>query len=598
MAKRVADSQITRETLREDSSDSDNENGPSSTKHGVASASVMNRRRIAMPKKKAAGGFNFQPKPFSLDSNNKPSAESQMSNAFNIFKQPQPSNNSNDDTNTKIKALNIQFKNKVIEVLNGDSFADLSPALDKYKQYIEPLKSVNNITQSVSQPSLPTKADEGQVNEKKENESASEDEKEVAVEGPKFTLQSKPNISNSVFSFGGKKEEPKKRSSESDSEDEIEVKGPQFTFSGEVKSDFFKLNRTAEQKQEKPPQTANPFQLKNSEPSKPAFSFGSMNNNNNDNDNTKKPSFGFGQGNTQNESPKKPTFTFGQQKTQEPPKKPSFNFSFKPNAPTSASDSTGNKNDNKPSFSFKFGEQKPQQDSQAEKPKPSFSFGNPTPATNGENKSDTKPAFSFGSSNSSTAPSFSFPKPDNTNNNSGTATINANGNPSGGFKFSLPFSQKPASQPSPSPTLSAPVQGTVDSKPEENEEEPSKSVELQNGEENENALFSQRSKLMVFNGESRSYDSRGLGELKLLQSKEDKSKVRLLCRSDGMGNILLNTSLVKSFTYSPLTAENDNLIKLPAVEAQGKLVTYVAKFKQKSDGQLLVKSIEDVKKDM
>lgn len=123
-------------------------------------------------------------------------------------------------------------------------------------------------------------------------------------------------------------------------------------------------------------------------------------------------------------------------------------------------------------------------------------------------------------------------------------------------------------------------------------------MDLQNGEEGENALFSQRSKLMIFNTETKAYDSRGVGEMKLLQSNEDKSKIRFLCRSDGMGNILLNTRVVKDFSYTPLTAENENLVKIPTIEADNKLVTYVVKFKQKADGRQFVKAIEDVKKDM
>lgn len=65
-----------------------------------------------------------------------------------------------------------------------------------------------------------------------------------------------------------------------------------------------------------------------------------------------------------------------------------------------------------------------------------------------------------------------------------------------------------------------------------------------------------------------------------------------------MGNILLNTAVVKSFKYSPLTPENENLVKIPTIDKDGALVTYVARFKQKADGRLFVKSIEDAKNDM
>lgn len=596
MAKRIADSQITRETFKEDGSDSDAEKGSVSNR-GKATASVMSKRKIAMPKRKSAGSFNFKGQVNGDESAfNKPPSEGQMPKAFDTLQQSSSQNSNNTETNAKLKALNLQFREKVIDTLSKDAFADLRPALDKYRTYIESIKSENK---AVLQPVNSVK-----TSDHKEDKSSSEEENEIAVEGPKFTLESKPPTSDSVFSFGIKKQE-KKSHAESDSEDDIEIKGPQFTFTGEVKSDVFKLDRAAEDKKGNA-SPINPFTSKEAETppvtsAKPAFSF-------------KNPISNNG----------KPVFTFGQTKSHdEQPKKPSFDFSFKPNPGASET------NENKSSFSLKFGEQKQLQNpsestskpvfsfgasntksetAKNSEPKPAFSFGTANVSSNTDKSSGAKPAFTFGSSNSSGAPSFSFSKPNNNDTSTTTATATENsGASSGGFKFSLPFSQKPASQASPSPPASTaskkqesnPEESKPEeSKPEETGDEPSKPIEMQNGEENEDSLFSQRCKLMTFNSETKAYDSRGVGELKLLQRKDDKSKVRLLCRSDGMGNILLNTNLVKSFSYLPLTPESENLVKIPVVEAEGKLVTYVVKFKQKSDGRSLVKSIEDVKKDM
>ncbi|CCE91872.1 nucleoporin NUP2 TDEL_0D02880 [Torulaspora delbrueckii] len=560
MAKRFADSQITRETHRENDSDSDEE----STGHGVASAAVMSKRKIAMPKRKMAANFNRQPE----------STKENSSSAFG-FLQGSASTGSDSDKNAKLKALNLQFKDKVISFVDQDPCADLSPVFEKYKTYIQSIGAAKPAAKPAAQPAF-TIAPKPvqQVDDKPE--SSSDEEPEVKVEGPKFTINTKPPTSNSVFSFGATKV-AKKDDSDSDC-DEVEIKGPQFTFSGTVKSDVFKLPKATEPTGEKPKDS----EPKESEPEvKPAFSFG------NSKQPSEKPAFSFG-------APKettngKPSFTFG--KPQEGTKdKPKFDFSF-----SSAAKNDGTATDaQKPSLSFKFGADKENKDEKTEKSAiPSFSFNNHNEKK--DEKIAAKPAFTFGAPNSSTAPSFTFGKAA-TNEKTDDAS-----KPSNGFKFSLPFGQKAPenattsneAKDDKSTTVTADDEHKADEKPDE-----SKPMDLQNGEEGENALFSQRSKLMIFNPETKAYDSRGVGEMKLLQSNEDKSKIRFLCRSDGMGNILLNTRVVKDFSYTPLTAENENLVKIPTIEADNKLVTYVVKFKQKADGRQFVKAIEDVKKDM
>lgn len=571
MAKRFADSQITRESHSENLSDSDEENSG----HNVASAAVMSKRKIAMPKRKMAATFSNKPEA-PLTASNAPT------NAFGFLKGSSSSNDG--DKNAKLKALNLQFKDKIVSFVDQDPCADLSPVFEKYKTYIQ------SIIAAEPQASAPSTSDiKLKPVEKKEEEPevSSSDEDEVKIQGPKFTISTKPPTSDSVFSFGPKKQE-KKDDSDSDS-DAVEIKGPQFTFSGSVKSDVFKLPKATEQKEEQPNASKPKEEQSNaSKPDvKPAFTFG----NGSDAEKTQeKPAFTFG-ASTSNASGK-PSFTF--EKPQEEKKdKPKFDFSFN----SASKDNSAENGASKPSFSFKFGAGKENKDDKAEKSSvPSFSFG--SSGKKEEPKKDVMPAFTFGSSNSSTAPSFTFGKPTANDNNTSESS-----KPSNGFKFSLPFGQKPVEQ-APAALESANDNKTTAPEPASEEQkedvklEDSKPMDLQNGEEGENPLFTQRSKLMIFNSETKAYDSRGVGEMKLLQSNEDKSKVRFLCRSDGMGNILLNTRVVKDFSYSPLTAENENLVKIPTIEADNKLVTYVVKFKQKADGRQFVKAIEDVKKDM
>lgn len=599
MAKRFADSQMTRETFKED--DSDGENGTTTSSHKLASAAVMNKRKIAMPKKRTSA---FSSQPIDTDAFKKPHNEPQSFKSSSNSYDGNTSSHSGDE-NAKLKALNLQFKDKIVYFVDKDGFTDLTPVLEKYKTYIESIKSSKANSKPVQTPNpFPsfnitpnaTANSEGALEPleiEDEKLTSSEEEQEVKVEGPTFTLQSKPTTSDSVFSFGAKKNDSNSDDDDNDS-DSIEIKGPQFTFSGTVKSDVFKLKASdGKEKEDKKVEEKEVTETKNApdgpsvDSAKPAFSFGNISAT--PTEVKDKPAFSFGSLNSKQNV--KPSFSFGNQENKEP--KPSLSFNF--TAPSTNSATKDSASDAKPSFSFKFGgEQSEQKDEQPSNVKPSFSFS--SVAANNENKEGNKPAFSFGSSNATAAPSFTFGKPAA----STTDTNETNSNSSNGFKFSLPFGQKPSEATnSLAPSTDHKEENTITDVTESQEDqEASTPLDLQNGEENETPLFAQRSKLMIFNAETKSYDSKGVGEMKLLQRKDDKSKVRLLCRSDGMGNILLNTTIVKNFTYSPLTAENENLVKIPIVDAEGKLVTYVVKFKQKSDGRQLVKSIEDAKKDM
>lgn len=334
--------------------------------------------------------------------------------------------------------------------------------------------------------------------------------------------------------------------------------------------------------------------------SKPSFTFGAAKTSTVDNTEVTKKPFTFGNSVVSTEpltEAKKPVFSFGTsnslnsaEKSETP--KSSFSFGASVTASTNGEKTKDQTSQENPKFSFNIS------DSSVEKPTaaPSFSFGKPATTADNEKSSETKSAFSFGANTGSatSAPSFSF-------GNAQTNELKAV--PSGGFKFSLPFEQKVTSSSTDTPetkTVAGKSQITESTENTEKQEESegSKAIDMQNGEEDEKVLFSQRSKLMIFNTETKAYDSKGVGEMKLLQKKDDSSKVRLLCRSDGMGNILLNTNVVKSFKYTSLSETAENLVKTPVIDAASNFVTYVVKFKQKSDGRAFIKAIEDSKKDM
>ncbi|CAI1598344.1 hypothetical protein SEUBUCD646_0L03790 [Saccharomyces eubayanus] len=722
MAKRVADAQIQRETY--DSNESDDDMNQSTK---VASSDVMNRRKIAMPKRRMAF------KPLATPA----SDESKIASSFNPLKQ---ANNSeakadNDHTtqnNSKLKALNLQFKTKIDELVSSEPLADLRPLLTKYEEYIKSILKASEESTESSKPSIQENGGKLEEVEDDQESSDSSSDEEVKVEGPKFTINSKPITSDSVFSFGTKKEKPKKE--ESDSESDIEIKGPEFTFSGAVSSEIFKLNPSIEKSDksdEKSEAAPKPFSFTSTTPSstteenevKNPFSFtASTKKNESDNVNIK-PSFTFGAQDVVDTQTKKPTFMFGQTAAKPSQQNSSFTFGVAKNEstnedfnskPVNSDDgnetkssftfSMPNKNTSdatKPSFSFgastssnaaskpglsfgsvtiltkeantndsnnnvekpiskpafgflsntdseknaekeegskpvfSFGKTSENDNEGSVKPvissgfgsennnkeaaKPAFSFGKSTatdldagskpPAFTfgsiaGDNKevtkTDAKQPFSFGTASSNGAPSFSFGNTTNSPPNPSAAPAPAI--PSTGFKFSLPFEQKGGQTFSDNKNEESTTKMTpADPKGPSNVDtasEESKPLDLQNGEEDEIALFSQRAKLMTFNSETKSYDSKGVGEIKLLQRKDDPSKVRLLCRSDGMGNILLNATVVESFKYEPLAPENENLIKTPTVAADGKLTTYIIKFKQKAEGHSFTKSIEDVKREM
>ena len=140
MSKRFAGSQITREGLEND--DGFDEDDKPFDKPKNASDSVMSARKIAIPKRKMAGGLTSHesPKLFKVN-NHTNSAENGQSETV-----------SDTNTNEKLMALNLQFKEKISDAVSADPFVDLSFIFDKYRSYYSSVKGNGKPTVNTSLP--------------------------------------------------------------------------------------------------------------------------------------------------------------------------------------------------------------------------------------------------------------------------------------------------------------------------------------------------------------------------------------------------------------------------------------------------------------
>jgi len=660
MSKRGASEQITRENHLDHESDDE----PKSVK--LASASVLAKRKILKPRGRTPGssvGSSASPAPSFGASTVGSSGLFGSVKAQDRSKSTEPSvkpftfassngSEKSEDKNEKIKALNAQF----IETLNRSHkeghVANFTEAAKKYIEYYSKIergeikiresesgkavfesKTSLSLSGSITKPGdQATSVEKPKVVETKaESDSSSDSEEEIKVEGPKFTLNAKPTVKNSPFSFGPKP--AKKADSGSDSESEIEIKGPTFNFNKPIKDNVFKLGDAKSSSINA--SNKNASTQKND--SKPAFSFGSSTAGKND---EPKPAFSFGSS-TEKKDESKPTFSFGASTEKKDESKPAFSF---------GSASTEKKDEPKPAFSFGSASTE-----KKDEPKPAFSFG----SASTEKKDESKPAFSFGSASTEnkdeSKPAFSFGASTSNSDNkgifSGSSTSDSTPKP---FSFgsenketkdekpksSLQFSFNPPSQSSEKPAFSfgssnpgTPLFGNNNSTPSftfnstsnkietelnsatpdtQQEAEPSEEdtggnfkavaqlssekVDSQTGEEDEEALYTKRSKLMLFDPSNTEnpYASKGLGDLKILRNKVT-GKSRILVRAEGGLRVLLNTLVNKDMAYT--TIGNGSMVRVPTVNPTDKSIeTYILKVKTADDGKKLLDILNDVKK--
>lgn len=444
------------------------------------------------------------------------------------------------------------------------------------------------------------------VDDSSDEESEEEKPKEIKIAGPSFSLSTKPTMKNSPFSFG-KKPQPKEPDSDSDSE--IEIKGPTFTFNKTILDPVFNLKKSdAEPAKAAMPafgassttaSAATPSASATTPAATPVFNFGqsqaSVNSDNKPEDaaTASKPAFsftGFGSSTGSNTETTKPApFSFGSAAKTGESSTSLFNFGGAKSAGTTETKAT----------EASTGATAP-----ASTP---FLFGS-TPSA------DSKPKFVFGSSNgeSKSAP-FLFGTQASTSAESKTATSLFGNSEAKAPTFS--FGASSASFGAPSASFGAPAISTGisapsasandDSESRENEVEPDvnfapvaslgdKKIETTSGEENETTVLQLRAKLMLYDAGNKAepYKTMGVGELKVLKAIEGKGS-RILIRADGALRVLLNSALLKEMNYE--TIGNGSLVRIPSVDSEGKITTYVVKVKTADDGKKLAQVLNETK---
>lgn len=614
MAKRGAEEQITKDNLNLQGNDTDEVHGPS-----YASADVIAKRRILKPKGKSLSGSKSSPQfHFSATSKN-----GTISSGVDV------------DKNLRLKALNLRFV-EAVKSTEGGQLADYRSIAHKYIEYYSSIEtgessSLNSTSStfktkeasaadkietekknpfaniSFGKPAITPKQvqkSEKNVSVDSDGDSDTEDEKKkVRIEGPKFTLTSKPTIKKSPFSFGPK---PAKKVNDDSSDSEIEIKGPSFTFNKVIKDPVFNVKsestgQAQDANVEKIDSTKkNETKDQASHSTKSTFSFGSkMESTSNT------PTFQFGSTAQSKDKPsEEPPFQFGKTNAESAQSNPPFQFGNK----------GSQSNDSKPIFQFGSSEavderNAPLSSTQPKQAKQAFLFG-----SIGMGALVGSSSTLLGQS-SQTMPLSTLPFGGPGNENSDKPALGSSSGSASTLFFgtsnnSVPFGSKIASTSSlgqsktgsstPSFVTGAQTDNILDvSKGADLVAEEDSGAQFtpvaslgtekvdtsNSGEEGEQILFQRKSKLMLLDVQNKEnpYTNMGIGELKVLKGENGKS--RILMRADGGLRVLLNVSLLKDITYT--TIGNGSLVRVPAVGDSGVLQTYVLKVKTPIDGKEL-----------
>ena len=85
---------------------------------------------------------------------------------------------------------------------------------------------------------------------------------------------------------------------------------------------------------------------------------------------------------------------------------------------------------------------------------------------------------------------------------------------------------------------------------------------------------------------------------KILQSKEDDKKYRFLLRTEGMGNIILNTYIIAGVKYEQIP-QRKKTVKMPIFNHETKKIeTHLLNVKTEEDASEIIKVIENAQANM
>jgi nucleoporin NUP2 len=480
-------------------------------------------------------------------------------------------------------------------------------------------------TQTLTAPSttktITTKTEDHIAVDDESEQSSDVENKEIQIKGPTFKIDKLPTTKNGLkFGYVPPKDED-------DSDDDIEIKGPQFVLNATVSDSAFSF----------PKKDSKPIEEK-----KPTFSFGA----NTAEKSTlfepqQKTTFSFGTTNSESVEDKKPASIFSSTETKPIDSKPSTGFSFgsvantnnvenKPaSTPAFSFSATTSTNSKPPAFSFNAPSNSESATANTSKPftfgstskPPVLNFGTNTSASafSFDNKStgvagvagattttaaaasanNSNSVFNFGntaSSNSASSNPFNF---GNATSNFGLSSTSST--TSSPFNFTAPAANASAI----TTTNNGPSSNTTNEEGEDESKELEKDtvqgnfavvklsekVDVKTGEEEEETLIFKRSKISKFIAETKSYDQVGLGEFKILKNK-NTNKCRILVRSEGSLNVLLNILILKEMKYE-IMGDKKNILRIPSINANGELETYIARVKTQNDAEELLKTIQN-----
>ncbi|KAG4091988.1 PH domain-like protein [Neocallimastix lanati (nom. inval.)] len=107
---------------------------------------------------------------------------------------------------------------------------------------------------------------------------------------------------------------------------------------------------------------------------------------------------------------------------------------------------------------------------------------------------------------------------------------------------------------------------------EENKNSQFKETDTKTGEEDEECIHSIRAKL--YEDENNSWKERGIGLLKINCNKENKSKVRLVMRAEGILRVILNERIIPGMKFSVI---QDKYISFAAISDAKTIKKYLVK---------------------
>lgn len=114
------------------------------------------------------------------------------------------------------------------------------------------------------------------------------------------------------------------------------------------------------------------------------------------------------------------------------------------------------------------------------------------------------------------------------------------------------------------------------------------------GEEDENVLFTVHGKGSAYDTGDNVWKTRGVGQMRVLMHRQSGS-VRLVMRQERIGNVILNTPLLKAANYE-IKGDARRYVSFPAAAEDGSVTPWLIQVKERDEAKALVKLLEKAKR--